>query len=330
LSSHQAIALYLILEKSKGIRSPWYEYIKVLPERFDIITSNMIDFLPGNVRVDLERQKEKFERDYAAIKQLQATSNAYGPISSSEFLWGWLCVNTRCIYFKASNSQFSFSSDENIAIAPMLDFLNHSSSVKIMGEFNQQTKCYQITTMTTIKKGEEVFINYGPHDNFRLLIEYGFTIPNNSFNYVSMDEEFLSLSLPDEDDAAKQYKLKILTQTGFMGDYTLREKEISFRLLTALRLRVLHPFIPSSAHAQSLIACWKDTLIGRLDKISEENDQLVFDYLERMCQTALNKADIIMNNLSREMNRNGAFHIYQIWDDSVNILKSIVDLCQCS
>ena len=81
------------------------------------------------------------------------------------------------------------------------------------------------------------------------------------------------------------------------SDYTLREKEISFRLLTALRLHVLHPFIPSSTHAQSLIARWKDTLIGRLDKINEENDQLVFDYLERMCQTTLSKADIVMNNL---------------------------------
>ena len=27
-----------------------------------------------------------------------------------------------------------------------------------MGEFNQQTNCYQIMTMTTIKKGEEVLI----------------------------------------------------------------------------------------------------------------------------------------------------------------------------
>ena len=67
------------------------------------------------------------------------------------------------------------------------------------------------------KLQSKVFINYGPHDNFRLLIEYGFTVSNNPFNYVSMDEEFLSLSLPDEDDAVKQYKLKILTQTGFMG-----------------------------------------------------------------------------------------------------------------
>ncbi|CAG8487958.1 10253_t:CDS:2 [Paraglomus brasilianum] len=65
------------------------------------------------------------------------------------------------------------------------------------------------------------------------------------------------------------------------------------------RLTSIHP---SSTHAQSLIARWKDTLIGRLDKINEENDQLVFGYLERMFQTTLSKADIVMNNLSRESN----------------------------
>ena len=34
-----------------------------------------------------------------------------------------------------------------------------------------------------IEKGSEVFISYGARANAFLLVEYGFTIPNNSYDY---------------------------------------------------------------------------------------------------------------------------------------------------
>ena len=45
--------------------------------------------------------------------------------------------------------------------------------------YNEDTQCYEIVTFDHYKKGEQVFINYGPHDNRTLLLEYGFFIPDN-------------------------------------------------------------------------------------------------------------------------------------------------------
>ena len=39
-----------------------------------------------------------------------------------------------------------------------------------------------------IEKGSEIFISYGARANCFLLIEYGFTIPNNVYDYFRINE----------------------------------------------------------------------------------------------------------------------------------------------
>lgn len=38
---------------------------------------------------------------------------------------------------------------------------------------------YIVQAKRQIMQGEEVYVCYGPHDNARLLVEYGFTLPVN-------------------------------------------------------------------------------------------------------------------------------------------------------
>ena len=72
-------------------------------------------------------------------------------------------------------------SSECLALAPYLDLLNHSfDAVMEAGvDIHKSTSGYQIVTKTKIKKFGQAFINYGPHDNTKLLLEYGFFLPNN-------------------------------------------------------------------------------------------------------------------------------------------------------
>ena len=54
---------------------------------------------------------------------------------------------------------------------------------------------YVIVTKTAFKKGSQVFISYGKHGNNALLSLYGFVMPSNSEDTVTLDEQFVSAKL---------------------------------------------------------------------------------------------------------------------------------------
>ncbi|CAG8568164.1 5702_t:CDS:10 [Racocetra persica] len=196
LNAHQSLALYLILERHKNTKSSIYPYIQMLPKSFDTIPIcfdlELLELLPNNLKEDVKSQKLKFQEDFRSVcKFLKNQLNSNINITYNEFLWGWLC-------------------------APMLDFLNHNFNAKTKGEFNKLTQCYEIITFTSWKKGQQVFINYGPHDNFKLLLDYGFTIPNNPFNYILLDDEFFKFNI-HEDEYVTSKKLSLLMASGFYG-----------------------------------------------------------------------------------------------------------------
>ncbi|GES91481.1 SET domain-containing protein 4 isoform X1 [Rhizophagus clarus] len=332
LSAHQLIALYLISEYKKGIQSSIYPYINMLPKDFDNLPLNynkeLFNLLPHNVKVDVESQRAKFEHDFATINNFLKSQDIQSKITRKDYLWGWLCVNTRCIYLETNNSD---DVKDRIAIAPLLDFLNHTYDAKIKGEFNNMTQCYEITTFIPYKRGDQVFINYGPHDNFFILVEYGFVIPNNPYNYVSLDKEYLEIFLPGETELARQEKLDLLLHHGFYGDYSLRISEISFRLLTALRLRVVQQFDVLTTETQGIILKWKNTITGLTEIINSQNEKLMYFYLQSICESALLKAEQALGALKvSKATHLPSSHVKLLWLESIVILHSVIKIIRDS
>ena len=58
---------------------------------------------------------------------------------------------------------------------------------QVKAGLNEASGCYEIRSETPTSKNNQVFISYGPHDNGRLLLEYGFIVPNNQHNTVSVE-----------------------------------------------------------------------------------------------------------------------------------------------
>lgn len=58
---------------------------------------------------------------------------------------------------------------------------------KVTGGFNQANRCYEIRTVQGCRKFHQAFICYGPHDNQRLLLDYGFVAPGNPHAVVYVD-----------------------------------------------------------------------------------------------------------------------------------------------
>jgi hypothetical protein len=63
---------------------------------------------------------------------------------------------------------------------PTIEILNHQYGSKIEYFTNIQENRFSLKSKKKIKKGEQVFNNYGGKSNDSFLLGYGFVIPNNS------------------------------------------------------------------------------------------------------------------------------------------------------
>lgn len=93
---------------------------------------------------------------------------------------------------------------DNLTLVPLVDFLNHNDDSQIscmprIDRFQKKTSglgkfsivCGEHEYKTV---GEEILLSYGPHSNDFLLNEYGFTLTENTWNYIDVSAEVEKLA----------------------------------------------------------------------------------------------------------------------------------------
>ncbi|EPQ32320.1 uncharacterized protein PFL1_00516 [Pseudozyma flocculosa PF-1] len=259
----------------------------------------LLKALPRQSRRLLDRVVERFDRDFRRIEEVHhqdpsilalpdhLTKTTGHSIRLAEFLWAWLCVNSRCIFFPLGLQAHS----DNFTLAPFLDMANHTSqpSLECRVQFNPAggLELYAPPPSARplhlgrkgMRKGDECLITYGAHSNASLLSEYGFVLPGvcpsdeedarpredegaasdgatwkgNRYCEVSVDAEVERLF--DEQGEAGQRKMELLQDRGYWGDYTLHPHPApahpSHRLVPALRLLALR--LPKAAVASPVV-----------------------------------------------------------------------------
>ena len=73
---------------------------------------------------------------------------------------------------------------KSLALAPFLDMFNHSSDANTKMYIDFDNELYILKTLNSFRKHQQIFIKYGPHSNLKLLIEYGFIIPCNHYDFI--------------------------------------------------------------------------------------------------------------------------------------------------
>jgi hypothetical protein len=190
LSTHHLISAFLLRELDRGSGSFWRPYLETLPECYDVpffCATPETEAMPGYVREKwLEQQKTVADAFQLVVDGLRVSADL------PRFAWAWFAVNTRAVYFDngdAADADVERRSRNNLALAPFLDMFNHSAGISVRVSVEPSPAfpegVYQIASAgTSYKRHDQVFINYGPHDNLKLCFEYGFVLDDNADDLV--------------------------------------------------------------------------------------------------------------------------------------------------
>jgi len=189
ITAQELLALWLVSERYKGASSSYFPYLQSLPSQYTVpyfCSPAEISSLPHYLRSLVEKQIETVKNGLNKVIKFKNDVETLSELDLDKFAWAWFTVNTRAVFYdeKSNVKNSSGSSEENLALAPYLDLFNHDPQVSVRAGVGLDIRVgdggdYQIVTNNAISKHNQVFINYGPHSNTKLLLEYGFFLPNN-------------------------------------------------------------------------------------------------------------------------------------------------------
>lgn len=230
LLSFQFLSVYLVLERRRGGNSFWKPFLDMLPELDELSLApfvwtllelpgheNLTKYLPRSTRKHTEKVLQRFETDYSVSSEFLGSVH----IDRTELLWAWMCINSRCLYMEMPQKT---DSSDNFTLAPYVDFLNHLGNDECGIKIDSHG--FHVLTSTTYSPGAELYFSYGPHSNEFLLCEYGFTLPQNRWNYIDVSDYLTPLLRPQQ--------VAFLKEAGYYADYTINDLGISFRTEIAL------------------------------------------------------------------------------------------------
>ncbi|XP_052013872.1 SET domain-containing protein 4 isoform X4 [Apodemus sylvaticus] len=290
-----ALCTFLVSEKHAGRQSLWKSYLDVLPTSYTCpvcLEPDVVDLLPGPLKAKADEQRARVQGLFASSRGFFCTlqplfaESVDSVFSYQAFLWAWCTVNTRAVYLSSRRQACLSAEPDTCALAPFLDLLNHSPHVQVKAAFNEKTRCYEIRTASRCRKHQEVFICYGPHDNQRLLLEYGFVSFRNPHACVPVSGEMLVRHLPPADKQV-QKKISILKDHGFTGNLTFGWDGPSWSLLTALKLLCLEA---------ERFTSWKKVLLGEV--ISDANEKASLLMAQKICSAFIEETHAVLSKVS--------------------------------
>lgn len=199
--------------------------------------------LPPPARELLARQQDKFARDWADISTayrdlLDADEDGEGEgVAEGEALsvedryrHAWLLVNTRTFYYVSSRLRRKVrasDTDNCMCLQPVADLFNHDDGEAGGCNVAFDGAGYSVRAERAYDAGDEVRISYGRHPGDMLLVEYGFSLDDNRWDEVGLDDVLLPRFTKTQADA--------LADAGFRGRYVLDRDGVCHRTQVAVR-----------------------------------------------------------------------------------------------
>ncbi|XP_068183297.1 SET domain-containing protein 4 isoform X2 [Antennarius striatus] len=294
-----ALCVFLVCERHRGEASDWFPYIEVLPTSYTCpayFTDDVMAVLPISVRGRALEQREAVldihssNQDFFRSLQPIMSRPVEEVLTYEALRWAWCSINTRSVFMSRPSSSFLCGQDV-YALAPYLDLLNHRPDVQVKASFNDVTRCYEIRSVGVTLRYQQVFINYGSHDNQRLMLEYGFVAPCNPHSVVYVDPDLLADVL--RGDGGLDQKIRFLRENDFLQNLTVSTEGPGWRLMTALRLLAL---------PQTMYRHWRAVLLGR--RVCEkEEERWSLQTAKVLCHRLLTDTHTALDKISHLLQR---------------------------
>ncbi|OQR79409.1 SET domain-containing protein 4-like [Tropilaelaps mercedesae] len=208
-SAEEVLAVFLIVELRRGFESPWLPYINSLPKKFTSpFNCSSTDVLPRGIQHAFDRWRNTALQTWQRLSNYFLSCRKEPAISESEFTWSWCAVTTRCVFVEGHGS----------SLAPFLDMLNHHWTASVNTQFKDGH--FVISTNRAYRSGEEVFINYGSHDNRTLLLNYGFVLDDNPNNCVPVERYHIDTLHTLERFSQFSEKMQLIEYSKLLTDQT--------------------------------------------------------------------------------------------------------------
>lgn len=120
--------------------------------------------------------------------------------------------------------------DPDVLLYPMIDSMNHNPYTQ--NQWDGDDESFWIVCNDTPGEGVEIFISYGEKSNDKLLLCYGFALPNNPDDAFTLKPH--PASLETLSDVAK----------AFLGDHSLVEQQYYIRPVEAAPPQAGYPDMP--------------------------------------------------------------------------------------
>ncbi|PKA61438.1 [Fructose-bisphosphate aldolase]-lysine N-methyltransferase, chloroplastic [Apostasia shenzhenica] len=279
-----------LLQERATTGSFWWPYISNLPETFSVpifFSGEDIKNLQYAPLVYQVNKRCRFLLDFektvgALLENVEQKSHPFSgqDVNASSLGWAMSAVSSRA--FRLHSESLSDGQRTNIPmLLPLIDSCNHSFQphAKIVQQQITGSSDMLVVAEKEIEQDNPITLNYGFLSNDLFLLDYGFVIPSNPYDYVELkyDATLLDaagmaagLSSPSFSSPA-QWQEEILCQLNLLGDgATLKvslggSELVDGRLLAALRvLLVKDKELVQSHNLQSLMALSDEAPLGIL------------------------------------------------------------------
>ena len=106
-----------------------------------------------------------------------------------EWQWALDCVQSRSFVLE------TLQGVKCMCLCPMADIFNHDPTAPATLDFHPETRTFELRTRRAWSKGDEIRITYGALSNADLLQYYGFVMPRNPHDHLSIGFADLSVVL---------------------------------------------------------------------------------------------------------------------------------------